>query len=54
MKALNAEISDLQAEFEEDRSDYLDTIRKQDQQLILMQQILDKIQPTIKKECNYW
>ncbi|XP_059099398.1 osmotic avoidance abnormal protein 3-like isoform X5 [Tigriopus californicus] len=53
VKALNAEISDLQAEFEEDRSDYLDTIRKQDQQLILMQQILDKIQPTIKKECNY-
>ena len=53
VKALNSEISDLQTEFENDRSDYLDTIRKQDQQLILLQQILDKVQPTLRKECNY-
>ena len=52
-KALNAEIQDLQREFEDDRTDYLDTIRKQDQQLLLLQQILDKVQPTIRKECNY-
>ena len=53
VKALNAEIHDLQQEFEDDRTDYLDTIRKQDQQLKLLQQILDKIQPTIRKDCNY-
>ena len=53
IKVLSAEIQDLQREFESDRSDYLDTIRKQDQQLILLQQILDKVQPTIRKECNY-
>ena len=53
VKTLNSEISDLQTEFENDRSDYLDTIRKQDQQLILLQQILDKVQPTLRKECNY-
>ena len=53
IKFLSAEIQDLQREFESDRSDYLDTIRKQDQQLILLQQILDKVQPTIRKECNY-
>ncbi len=52
-KALMAEIRDLQSEFESDRTDYLDTIRKQDQQLQLLQQILDKVQPTIRKECNY-
>ena len=53
IKVLSAEIQDLQREFESDRSDYLDTIRKQDQQLILLQQILEKVQPTIRKECNY-
>merc|ERR1719471_1786390 len=53
VKVLSAEIEDLQREFESDRSDYLDTIRKQDQQLILLQQIVEKVQPTIRKECNY-
>ena len=53
IKALDAEIRDLQQEFEDDRTDYLDTIRKQDQQLKLLQQILDKIQPTVRKDCNY-
>ena len=53
IKALDAEIRDLQQEFEDDRTDYLDTIRKQDQQLKLLQQIVEKIQPTIRKECNY-
>ena len=50
---LNSEINDLQQEFEDDRTDYLDTIRKQDQQLILLQQILDKVQPTLRKDSNY-
>ena len=50
---MNTEIRDLQQEFEDDRTDYLDTIRKQDQQLKLLQQIVEKIQPTIRKECNY-
>ena len=53
MKALNIEIRDLQQEFEDDRTDYLDTIRKQDKQLILLQQILERVQPTIRKDANY-
>ena len=53
VKVLNSEIKDLQQEFEDDRTDYLDTIRKQDQQLILLQQILDKVQPTLRKDSNY-
>ncbi|KAI1700229.1 kinesin motor domain-containing protein [Ditylenchus destructor] len=52
-KALESEIQDLQGEFELDRLDYLETIRKQDQQLKLLQQLLERIQPTIRKDCNY-
>lgn len=52
--SLNTEIEDLQIEFERDREDYLDTIRKQEQMLKLQQQILDKIQPCIKRDCNYY
>lgn len=44
---------DLQSEFETERTDYLETIRKQDQQIKLLTQILDKIQPCIRRDCNY-
>merc|ERR550519_1198122 len=53
VKGLNAEINDIQSEFEKDRQDYLDSIRKQDQQIKLLDQILDKVQPTLRKDCNY-
>ncbi|EYB99322.1 hypothetical protein Y032_0123g1144 [Ancylostoma ceylanicum] len=53
-KALESEVEDLQGEFELDRLDYLETIRKQDQQLKLLAQILEKIQPTIRKDSNYY
>jgi len=53
VRALESEIHDLQGEFELDRLDYLETIRKQDQGLKLLQQILDKIQPTISRASNY-
>ncbi|CAG7722936.1 unnamed protein product, partial [Allacma fusca] len=53
VKALEREISDLHSEFQNDRTDYLETIRRQDQQLKLLQGILDKIQPTIRRDCNY-
>ncbi len=53
VKSLEGEISDLHGEFELDRLDYLETIRKQDQQLKLLQQILDRLQPTIRKDSNY-
>jgi len=52
-RRLESEIHDLQGEFELDRLDYLETIRKQDQQLKLLQQVLDKIQPTISRASNY-
>lgn len=50
----NAEIKDLQEEFQSERNDYLDTIRKLQKQLMLHHQILDRIQPTIRRDCNYF
>uniref|UniRef100_A0A0R3S6J7 Kinesin-like protein n=1 Tax=Elaeophora elaphi TaxID=1147741 RepID=A0A0R3S6J7_9BILA len=54
IQSLENDIEDLHGEFELDRLDYLETIRKQDQQVKLLQQILDKIHPTLKKDCNYF
>lgn len=47
------EILDIQSEFEFERIDYLDTIRKQERQLLLMQDLIDRISPCIRKDCNY-
>ena len=54
LKSSHNEIEDLQEEFERDREDYLETIRKQEQMLKLQQQIMDKIQPCIRRDCNYF
>lgn len=54
LASVQADVDDLQEEFERDREDYLDTIRKQEQMLKLQQQILDKIQPCIRRDCNYY
>ncbi len=53
VKAMATEIQDLQQEFEYDRSDYLDTIRDQERKLALLEQIMDRVQPMIRKDCNY-
>lgn len=53
IQALEQEVRDLQSEFESDRTDYLETIRKQDQQLRLLGQILEKVQPCIRRDSNY-
>lgn len=52
-EALNREILDLQSEFEFERIDYLDTIRKQEKELKLLQKIIDVIHPCLRKDCNY-
>ncbi|KAI6175419.1 Kinesin domain containing protein [Aphelenchoides bicaudatus] len=53
VRSLESEIHDLQGEFELDRLDYLETIRKQDQQLKLLHQILERVHPIIRKDSNY-
>ncbi|XP_065172485.1 osmotic avoidance abnormal protein 3 isoform X2 [Atheta coriaria] len=53
VKSLEKEIQDIQGEFETERQDYLETIRKQDMSVKLMTQISDKMSGSMKKECNY-
>ncbi|KAK9884297.1 hypothetical protein WA026_005249 [Henosepilachna vigintioctopunctata] len=53
VKSLEKEIKDLQSEFEVERGDYLETIRKQNRKLTLLSQISEKIAGTLKKDCNY-
>ncbi|XP_068097780.1 kinesin-like protein KIF17 [Hyperolius riggenbachi] len=53
LKAAEVEIEDLHSEFERDRDDYLVTIRRQEMDLLLFQQILDQVQPLIRRDCNY-
>ncbi|XP_042895498.1 osmotic avoidance abnormal protein 3 isoform X3 [Parasteatoda tepidariorum] len=53
IQALDREVKDLQSEFETERTDYLETIRRQEQQIKILSQILDKIQPCIRRDCNY-
>uniref|UniRef100_A0A915EVR5 Kinesin-like protein n=1 Tax=Echinococcus canadensis TaxID=519352 RepID=A0A915EVR5_9CEST len=53
--SLETEIEDLQREFELDREDYLESIRKQNRQIGLLQAILDKVQPCIRRDnSNEW
>jgi kinesin family member 17 len=51
---LENDAKDLQREFEQEREEYLDTIRKQEKQLELLNKILYKIQPLISSDCNYY
>ncbi|KAG5887068.1 hypothetical protein JTB14_018241 [Gonioctena quinquepunctata] len=53
VKSLEKEISDIQSEFETERHDYLESIRKQERNIKLLSQICEKISGTLKKECNY-
>ncbi|XP_018561737.1 osmotic avoidance abnormal protein 3 isoform X2 [Anoplophora glabripennis] len=53
VKTLEKEITDIQSEFEVERQDYLETIRKQDRNIKLLSQISERLTGTLKKECNY-
>ena len=47
------EVEDLQIEFEREREDYLETIRKQERQMALQKTLLEKVQPLLRRDCNY-
>ncbi|XP_043196393.1 osmotic avoidance abnormal protein 3-like [Amphibalanus amphitrite] len=53
LKAQEQEIRDIQREFAVERDDYLETIRRQEQGMRLLEQLLARVQPTIRKDCNY-
>jgi len=51
--SMEREIYDIQHEFESDRIDYIDTIRKQDQTLRWYQAVLEKVVPVLRHGSNY-
>ncbi|KPM02239.1 Kinesin-like protein 1, partial [Sarcoptes scabiei] len=51
--SLEQEVDDLQSEFESERTDYLETIRRLEEQIKLLMQIVEKMQPLLKQDCNY-
>ncbi|ENN71653.1 hypothetical protein YQE_11751, partial [Dendroctonus ponderosae] len=53
VKMLEKEIEDIQSEFQRERDDYLETIRKQEKKTKLLLQINEKLTGTLKKDCNY-
>lgn len=54
MRSLEREVSDLQSEFQLDRSDYLETIRRLEKNLKFCQQLIEKAVPVLRKEGRYW
>ena len=54
LKSSEEDNSDLQAEFEVERQDYLDTIRKQEKLIKLQEQIIATVVPCLRRDCNYY
>ncbi|XP_051933069.1 kinesin-like protein KIF17 isoform X1 [Hippocampus zosterae] len=53
LKAAKLEIRDLQAEFEEERNDYLVTIRRLEREGQLLHGLLERMAPLVRRDCNY-
>ncbi|XP_070697654.1 kinesin-like protein KIF17 [Pempheris klunzingeri] len=53
LKAAKLEIRDLQAEFEVERDDYLATIRRLEREGQLLQSMLERMVPLVRRDCNY-
>lgn len=53
LKELEAEIQDLHSEFEEERADYLETVRRLQRTLRLHSQLLEILQPLVRRDVNY-
>eukprot|EP00039_Didymoeca_costata_P005568 m.82575 g.82575 ORF g.82575 m.82575 type:complete len:1374 (+) comp12876_c0_seq2:187-4308(+) len=54
LKAARQETIDLNVEFERERQDMLEDIRKQAQQIKYQAAVLEKIQPLVRRDCNYF
>lgn len=54
VRSLEREVSDLQSEFQLDRTDYLETIRRLEQNLKFYQQLIEKAVPILRKDGRYW
>lgn len=54
MRALEREVSDLQSEFQLDRADYLESIRRLEKNLKFYQQLIDKALPLLRRDGRFW
>ncbi|GFO29443.1 kinesin-like protein, partial [Plakobranchus ocellatus] len=54
IESLERDIIDVQSEFEVDRIDYLDTIRKQDRQIAYLELLVERIHPCLRRDCNFY
>lgn len=54
IRALEREISDLHSEFELERADYLESIRKSDASMQFYKQLLDRAIPLLRRENRFW
>ncbi|XP_037049564.1 osmotic avoidance abnormal protein 3 isoform X2 [Bradysia coprophila] len=54
VRALEREVSDLQSEFQLDRADYLETIRRMDKNMKFYQQLIDKALPLLRRDGRFW
>ena len=53
-KTAEEDAKDLQHEFQEEREDLLDIIRKQNKQLKLQEKIIQSVVPCLRRDCNYF
>lgn len=54
MYALEREVNDLQSEFQLDRADYLETIRRLEKNCQFYKQFVDLALPYLRKSGRYW
>jgi kinesin family protein 3/17 len=54
LESVEEDMKDLSAEFELDRQDYLGTIRDQNKQIKLYEQLLTTVVPCLRRDCNYF
>ena len=54
LRSAEEDIKDLGAEFELERQDFLDTIRRLQQTIKLQDQLLEVVVPCLRRDCNYF
>lgn len=54
LRSAEEDIKDLGAEFELERQDFLETIRKLEQTIKLQEQLLETVVPCLRRDCNYF
>ena len=54
LETANEEIQDLQGEFEQQRSDLLESFRDMDKHIRLQRLVMDRMASVMRRDCNYF